>query len=244
MHDRAPLELMARMLGSFALLSEADMQAIMSLPFVLRDVDSQTYLVREGQAPTLSAVLVSGFAYRHKISGDGGRQILSLHIPGDALDTQHLFLNIADHNVQTLTRATVAMVPRAAIRALAREREAVGHAIYVSTAVEASIFREWILNVGRRNGRTRIAHLLCEFATRLQARGLGEELGYELPMTQEQLGDATGLTPVHVNRMLRLLESDGLLVRSGRFVRFPNWQQMQQEADFESRYLHLERPQT
>jgi CRP-like cAMP-binding protein len=231
---------MLRMLEGFVALPEPDRQAILDLPFTLREVEAHTYLVREGDVPMVSAVLVKGFAYRHKISGNGGRQVVSLHIPGDALDMQHLFLDVADHNVQTLTRATVAIVPRAALREIARDRPAVGHAMFISVAVEASIFREWILNIGRRNARTRIAHILCEFAARLQRRGLGNEQGYELPMTQEQLGDATGLTPVHVNRMLKELEREDFLSRTGRFVSFKDWPRLKDAADFQPRYLHLE----
>jgi CRP-like cAMP-binding protein len=237
---RWPLELMAQMLDGYVALSAEDRQAVLDLPFTLRELDAHTYIMREGEAPESCAVLARGFAYRHKISGDGGRQILSLHIPGDALDLQHLHLNIADHNIQTLVRSTVAFVPRVALQAIAQERPAVCRAIFISVAVEASMFREWILNVGRRSGRRRVAHVLCEFAARLQHRGLAEELGYELPMTQEQLGDATGLTPVHVNRMLKDLERDGLLTRSGRYVSFENWHRLQHEADFQGRYLHFD----
>lgn len=228
------------MLEGFAALTQADRQAILDLPIGLRELEAHTYLVREGEVPELSAVLVDGFAYRHKISGEGGRQILSLHIPGDALDLQNLYLDVADHNIQTLTRSTVAYIPRATMQALLRDRPTICRAVFISVTVEASILREWILNVGRRSGRTRVAHLLCEFAARLQKRGLSDELGYQLPMTQEQIGDATGLTPVHVNRMLKDLERDGLLNRSGRFVSFKNWHRLQNEADFQSRYLHFE----
>src|SRR6185295_170205 len=116
--------------------------------------------------------------------------------PGEAIDLQNIFLDEADHSVQMLTRGEVAFVPRAQLQALVRTRPAIANAVLIATLVEASIFREWVLNIGRRDSRARLAHVLCEFAIRLDAAGLADALGYELPMTQEQLADALGLTPV------------------------------------------------
>ena len=235
-----PLALLLRNLELRTPLPDEDRKAIMALPYTLRTLEPSTYTVREADPPNFSAVLVSGFAYRQKLTGDGARQIVALQIPGDALDFQHLFLNVADHSVQMLTRGDVAYVPREAFQELARSRPAVGHAILVKIAVESSIFREWVLNVGRRESRARLAHLLCELAMRLDAEGLAEDYGYELPMTQEQLADALGLTPVHVNRTLKALEADGLITRSKRNISFPDWDRMRSVGDFNQRYLHLE----
>jgi CRP-like cAMP-binding protein len=238
--DDNPLDLMVRKLATHAELGATDRAAILGLPFTLRTLEPASYLVREGDIPNVCAVLVSGYAYRQKLTGEGARQIVSLHIPGDALDLQHLFLDVADHNVQTLTRAEVAMISRTELRALAQARPVIGHAIAVNILVEASVFREWVLNIGRREAPARVAHLLCEFAIRLDVQGLANGEGYELPMTQEQLGDAVGLTAVHVNRTLRNLELRGLITRSRRHVSFPQWQSMRDFADFSSRYLHLD----
>jgi CRP-like cAMP-binding protein len=238
-----PLDLLVRKLAVRSPLEDADREAILALPYSVRTVDPHTYTVREGDVPGACAILLSGFAYRQKLTGDGARQIVSLHIPGEPLDFQHLFLDVADHSVQTLTRAEIAFISRRDLQALARERPGVGHAILVSILVEASIFREWVLNVGRRDARGRVAHLLCEFALRLKAYGLAEEYGYELPMSQEQLADAIGLTAVHVNRTLKALEDEGLIKRQRRFVSFPDWERLRAAADFSERYLHLA-PQT
>jgi CRP-like cAMP-binding protein len=240
-HAHNPLELMLRKLEVHAALSDEDRAAVLALPHVVRTLEPQSYTVREGDPPQHCAVLVSGFAYRQKLTGDGGRQIVAIHIPGEPLDLQNLFLDVSDHNVQTLTRCELAFVPRAEFQALARSRAAVGHAILVAILVEASIFREWVLNVGRRDARGRLAHLLCEFAIRLEAQGLAEEYEYELPMTQEQLADALGLTAVHVNRTIKQLEAEGLITRSRRFLKFPDWEKMREAGDFNQRYLHLER---
>ena len=138
-----------------------------------------------------------------------------------------------------LTDGKIALIPVQAIRTIAFARPAVGMAMWCETLVDGSIFREWTLNVGRRDARTRIAHLLCEFALRLEVAGLGGPAGYELPMTQEQLADATGLTAVHVNRMLGDLTKEGLISRSHRMVAIADWQKLAKVGDFNSDYLHL-----
>jgi CRP-like cAMP-binding protein len=126
------------------------------------------------------------------------------------------------------------------MRTLAFDHPHVGMAMWYETLVEGSIFREWIVNVGQRNARTRIAHLLCEFAMRLEVAELGQHSNYELPITQEQLGEAVSLTSVHVNRMLMQLEADGLISRTKRVITIHDWPELAKTADFEPRYLHLE----
>jgi CRP-like cAMP-binding protein len=113
-------------------------------------------------------------------------------------------------------------------------------AMWYETLVEGSIFREWVLNIGRRDARTRIAHLLCEFALRLEVAELGEHTTYELPITQEQLADAVALTSVHVNRTLMKLEKEGLITRTKRVISIVDWTELVKVADFEPRYLHLD----
>lgn len=239
MSIRHPLDLLVRSLTLRVPLSEADRNALLALPHTRACVDPSDYLVREGEPPTMCAVIISGFAYRQKLTGDGNRQIVALHMPGDAVDFQNLYHEISDHSVQMLSAGEVAFVPRSALQALARSHLEVAQAIFRSVLVEASIFREWIVNVGSRQARERIAHILCEIATRLDSLGLAEEYGYELPMTQEQFADAVGLTTVHVNRTLRALETEGLITRDKRKISFPDWRKLCAAADFNGRYLHL-----
>lgn len=227
-----------RKLERLARLDQADRDAIRALPFQIRTAPAHHYLVREGEEATQCCVLLKGYACRHKATSSGGRQIVSFHMAGDILDLQHLLLSRADHNLQTITAATFAWVPAADLRRLAQERPAVSEALWRDTLIDASIFREWVLNVGRRDAKSRIAHMLCEFAARREAAGLGSPERFELPMTQEQIGDATGLTSVHVNRMLHELGSDGVIVRNQRDVAIQDWDRMRRIADFDPAYLH------
>lgn len=231
---------MVRKLASRSEIDEGDAEAVLALAHTVRSVDASTYLVREGEHPERCPLLISGFAARQKLTAEGTRQILSLQIPGDFLDLQNLFLMVSDHNVQTLTRVTIAEVPIAELRQLVLSRPAIARAMWIDALVDASIFREWIVNVGRRSATARVAHLLCELALRLYAAGIADEFQYELPMTQEQLGDAVGLTPVHVNRVLRSLADQGLIERERRCITVRNWEALRGVGDFSERYLHLD----
>jgi CRP-like cAMP-binding protein len=235
----APLAPMLRKLEYWKVLSEDDRAAVLALPHTTKAIEPHGYIVRERDKPTHSCLLRSGFVYRHKMVGDGARQILSIHMEGDIVDLQNSLLGTADHNVQALGRADVAFIPREAICKLAFDRPTVGLAMWYDTLVDGSIFREWLANVGRRDARTRIAHLLCEFALRMDAAGLGTRARYELPMSQEQLADCTGLTPVHVNRTLRSMDLDRLVVRTRRSVIIEDWKRLAEAGDFQSSYLHM-----
>jgi CRP-like cAMP-binding protein len=233
------LELMGRKLQQWRPLDKADQQALLALPVRVISLRPQEYIVREGDRPQNCCLLVSGFAFRHKLTGTGARQIFSIHMKGDLADLQNSLLGTADHNLQALTHVEAALIPVEAIQEIAFARPAIGRAMWYETLVDASIFREWTLNVGRRDARTRAAHLLCEFALRLEMAGLGERCDYELPMTQEQLADALALTSVHTNRTLMALGDDGLISRSQRSVRIVDWPRLMEVGDFDPAYLHV-----
>jgi len=183
-------------------------------------------------------VLLKGFAYRQKLVTDGARQIISFHIPGEFIDLQNAVLDVSDHNVQCLTRAQLAVVPKAALLDIMAARPAVRRAIWLETLIDASIFREWVVNVGRRDARTRIAHLLCELIVRLRNSGEAERSVWQFPITQEQIADATGLTPVHTNRTLQSLRRDGLITLSGGELSVLDWDRLAETGDFNERFLH------
>ncbi|HEY0027459.1 MAG TPA: Crp/Fnr family transcriptional regulator [Allosphingosinicella sp.] len=232
------LERVVRRLERRVPLDEADRQAVRRLPLTHRTLDPASYMVREGETVVNCSILISGFAYRHKVTGEGERQILSIHMPGEFLDLQNCLLGVADHNVQALTRCEVAFVPVTAIRALTEAHPMVARAMWIDTLIDAAIYREWMVNVGRRDSTSRLAHLLCEIALRLEDAGLSSRGVYELPMTQEQIADCAGLTPVHVNRVLKELGRLGLIQRDKRAVTIVDWDRLRTVGDFSTRYLH------
>lgn len=236
----SPLSAMLPRLLRWASLDDEDRGAILDLPYKELRLAPTQYLVREGDRAQYSCLLTSGFALGSKIVGDGGRQIVGIHVAGDLVDLQNAFLDRADHNVQALTAIEVIAIPREAILALAERRPLVARAMWHNTLVDAWIHREWAANIGRRDAKARLAHLLCELAVRVEAIGAGSRYGYELPMTQEHLADCLGLTSVHVNRTLKALAQTGVLRRQARSVRVADWNQLTEIGDFNGAYLHLE----
>ena len=237
-----PMNALARRLDAHTPLDEDAVSAILTLPHRVQKLRAGEYFLREGERPINSTVVVDGYVFRHKFVQDGGRQIVALHIPGDFVDLQNILLNRADHNIQALTAATICEFPHPQMLALAFRHPAIGKALWRESLVEASLFREWIANLGRRDARARVAHLLCELAVRREAAGLGQREHFELPLTQEQLGDALALTAVHVNRTLRVLETDGLIRRSKRAITVGDWRLLRAAADFNENYLHIQAP--
>jgi CRP-like cAMP-binding protein len=234
------LEPLVRKLSYRTRLDERDPAAILDLPHTVKSVEPHQYIVREGDRPAHSCLLIEGFSIRHKCVVGGKRQIMAFHMKGEMVDLENSLLGKADHSVQMLTSGKVAYIPKDEIIRIAFEHPTVGQAMWLDTLVDASIFREWIANVGRRDAQTRVAHVLCEFALRLKHAGLGDESGYHLPMTQEQIADVTGLTSVHVNRSIKNLESDGLISRvSPREIVIGDWKRLADKGDFDSLYLHM-----
>jgi len=208
------------------------------LPFTRKRFGKDAYMVREGERTTDCSVILRGFAFRQKMLRDGSRQIISIHIPTEFVDLQNGMLLVADHNVQCINGAEAATIPREALLSLAIERPEVLRAIWIDTLIDASVFREWVVNVGRRDSRARIAHLLCELALRLRSIGLVHDDRFDFPLTQEQLADATGLTAVHTNRTLQSLRKDGLIQLTGRSLTVLDWDRLCEVAEFDELYLH------
>lgn len=233
-----PFKLLLRKLGRLAKLDEKDEAAIRTLPFRIARYTAGQHLVHEGDRPIDCCLLLDGFACRYKLTNSGARQIVSFHMAGDILDLQHLMLSKADHSVSTITDAVIAWLPAANIRDILARHPTINEALWRDSLIDASIFREWVLNVGRRDAKARVAHMLCEFAARREAAGLGSAERFELPMTQEQIADATGMTSIHVNRMLHALAEDGVIARDKRSVHILDWEGMQRAGDFRPAYLH------
>lgn len=219
-------------------LSRDDELAVLDLPWIRKQFQRDSYLAREGEPTSACTLLLSGLAYRQKILSDGSRQIISFHITGEFLDIQNCLLEVADHNVQALTRSLVGIVPKESLLALMNARPDVRRAVWLDSLLDASVFREWVVNVGRRDARQRIAHLLCELALRLKAAGLSHGPTFDFPLTQEQLADATGLTPVHTNRTLQALRRSGLISLSASKLTILDWGALAEVGDFSERYLH------
>jgi CRP-like cAMP-binding protein len=156
------------------------------------------------------------------------------------VDLQNALLALADHNIQAVGPVKAAFISISAIGELIAACPSVARAMWIETLLDASIQREWIVNVGRRDARARIAHLFCELGLRQESAGLANRDVYDLPLTQEQLADATGLTTVHVNRVVQGLRSEGVIQggHKGAPLRC-EWARMAKIGDFRSNYLGI-----
>lgn len=205
-------------------LTPHDQETLLALGFTRKAFTKDTYIVREGQQASDCTLMLRGFAYRQKLLRNGARQIISFHIPSEFVDLQNGLLGVADNNVQSLDGSEAALIPRGALFAMSTDRPAIRLAMWTETMIDASLSREWVVNVGRRDSRARIAHLLCELALRLESIGAGDGDGnFDFPVTREQLADATGLTAVHTNRTLQALRRDKLIQLNSRSLKVLDW---------------------
>lgn len=219
-------------------LSDEDRQALAGICAETHDLNEGEDIICEGDRPEHVHLVLDGWAYRYKILEDGSRQITAFLIPGDFCDMHVALLGEMDHNIGTLTRTKVAYIPHHHMNELL-ERPQIARAFWWATLVDEAVLRAWIVNLGRRDAYNRIAHLICELHLRLDSIGLVEEGSFELPLTQEELADAAGMTSVHTNRTLQRLRSEGLIEFRRERMTIPDVQRLQEKTRFDPRYLHL-----
>jgi CRP-like cAMP-binding protein len=226
-------------LESIGTLGEDEREALAALPLRIKSVAENTDIVRDGDKPTESCLLVEGFLCRYKMLPDGGRQILAIHTAGDIPDLQSLHLTTMDHSLGTLTPCRVAFITHKDLHEITHAYPGITALFWRDTLIDAAIFREWLTGVGRRTAHQRIAHLICEIHVRLKAVGLADEDGFELPITQAEIADSLGLSTVHVNRVLQDLRRDGLILSRGKYLSVSDWRALEEAGGFDPRYLHV-----
>ena len=192
----------------------------------------------DGDWPAELSLITEGFACRYKLLADGARQIMAVLVPGDIVDLRALLTGRMDHGVTAINNNQIATIPRQKLFDVIEKYPRIGLALWRDTMLDAALYRQWLINVGRRSAYQRIAHLLCEVATRLDVIGRKHGNAYSLPMTQADLGDAMGLSLVHVNRSLRRLREDGLVTFRNHIVVL-DWEGLRAAAGFDPSYLQL-----
>lgn len=232
------IEPLLRKLKRFERLSEADQMALRSLGLKAYDVAARMDLIQEGDQPQDGFLILQGFACRFKLRRKGQRTILAYLVPGDYSDPASGLLSRMDHGIATLSACRLSRIEPVHMQQLL-ERPVLSRALRKAALVDEAIAREWLVNVGRRMAVERVAHLLCEVHARLQVVGLVTNDGYDLQITQDQLGDTLGLSSVHINRTLQVLRFRGLVKLYGKHLTISNLRQLQAVAEFSSEYLHL-----
>ncbi|QXQ06170.1 Crp/Fnr family transcriptional regulator [Sphingosinicellaceae bacterium] len=230
---------LVRKLSHFAQLSQLDRDVLDAL---VRDEEcfpSDVDLATEGNAPRSMFIVKEGMAVRYRSLPDGGRQIITFLLPGDLCDAHAFLLRSMDHSIGTLTPVRIAPISRDSMMDTFARRPRLSAALWWSSMQEEAMLRERIVSLGRRDARGRIAYLLCELLWRHAAVGLADGNRFQYPLTQTELGDTLGITPVHVNRILKEYRLQGLISMERRMIHLVDVRSLQGIACFDESYLQL-----
>lgn len=236
---RVALQLFLHRLEARSTLSVAEREALLALRGRPQKVAAHRDFVRQGEELKDACLIVDGLAARFVQLEDGSRQIISLHVPGDMADLDSLLLPRAPSPLHALTNTTIIKVPHEALRAVASEHQNLSTAFWRDCVADGTIMAQWLVNVGHKNARARIAHLLAEMAVRYAHVGMLKAGHFPLAITQEQIGDALGLTSVHVNRSIKTLRDDKLIQMSRSGVQVLDWRGLTLAGEFNPDYLDL-----
>jgi CRP-like cAMP-binding protein len=221
-------------------LSEAEKQALIAAAGTEAEFSAGSDLVREGDWPGRSILILSGFATRYRVLKAGERQITAIHVPGDFVDLHSFVLKEMDHSVGALSHCRIRYFPHEGLRDITERFPHLTRVLWLMTLLDSSIHREWIVAMGRRSAGAQLAHLICELYVRLGIIGLVENQSFSLPITQVELSDALGISAVHVNRVLQELRTENLFTWHNQTIHILDWPGLQQRAEFDERYLHLQ----
>jgi CRP-like cAMP-binding protein len=198
-------------------------------------------ILAEGQPINECHVILSGLAARYKLLPDGERQIMAFLVPGDLCDAEVFILDEMDHSVAAISPTKCAIIAASAMRELLREISAMSEALWWGTMTDLAVLRERVVDIGRREARERIAHLMYEMLVRYRIVGATDDDVMPWPITQDELADATGLSPLHVNRTLKQMREEGLIEFNRRTLKVLDHNQLREVACFNPNYLHLKR---
>jgi CRP-like cAMP-binding protein len=221
-------------------LSAIDRQRIIDLPLQLANYPAEWEIVSYGSSTSRCTLVLDGFLYSHKPVAGSRRQITSFFVPGDVVDLPTLYLPKVDHTVATLGPAVLAFVPHAALKRVLDESSALAQAFWRETLMQAAIFQEWVVNLGRRDAFARLAHIVCELTVRLQSVGLARDFSFSMPWTQMDVADACGISNVHANRVIQELRHLELVEWNSRRLKIRNWSALVRLADFNDDYLQCD----
>lgn len=238
----AALHLFVKRMVSRSALSAEEVDALLGLKGQIREVSPHVDFVQLGEQINHACLVVDGLVGRFGQNKNGARQITCLHIPGDMADLPSVVSPKAGWALGALTKSTVLRIPHADLRRVAATYPGLAEAFWRDCVADGSIFSEWVVNIGCRDALSRLAHLFCEMAIRCEQAGYGDRRAYSLPITQSDLGDATGLTSVHVNRTLKELRSRSIVDLRAGIVTVHDWNQLVSVGDFDASFLLLEGP--
>lgn len=218
-------------------LSPDELAVLHELQSNPRTVQRHRDIITEGRSYGSLFIVMEGNAIRYRILHDGRRQIVNIVLPGDIVGALGYFMESSLYSTKALTEVVVATIPFARLSALNETHPRLVTKIFWWFSCESTIYAEHLVDLGRRSALERVAHFLLELLTRLQAVGLADDQSFKIPLTQELLADALGLSIPHVNRVLRRLREDNLVVVEDQRVTVKDIDSLSELADFEPGYL-------
>jgi CRP-like cAMP-binding protein len=223
-------------------LTLAERQRLEAAISEVRTLEPRTTLVRAGERITHSTLLIEGIMSRYIDDRRGLRQLVAVHMPGDFVDLHAFPLKELDHDVATMTAATVAIIPHSELDAIKCELPELTEKLWFSTLIDAAIHRAWLFRLGRLNAASRVAHFLCETNVRLVSAGLSDGRRFAFGLIQNDIAEICGLTNVHVNRVMRLLREQGLCNFRSSLVEIPDPERLAALGQFDPHYLYIDDP--
>lgn len=233
------MDALIRKLEHFTQFTDEERQALATLSDLPVVVGPRQDIIREGDNPTGVNLIVEGYAIRYKALPDGRRQILGYFVSGDICDLRVFVLKRMDHSIAALTPVAVRVISEKRILEMTDRYPRIMRALWWATLVEESISREWLLSMGQRTAAERIAHLFCEIYYRARIVDLVEGHRVALPLRQTDLAEMTGLSVVHVNRVLQDLRKQGLITFDGQVLTILSPEKLEAFALFDPLYLHM-----
>jgi CRP-like cAMP-binding protein len=194
-------------------------------------------IVTEGRPCSAVFLISDGVAIRYRILRDGQRQIVNILLPGDFAGITACRFDTAIFSIKTLTPSVVYPIPLARLASLSDSQPRLAGQLLWSFAAETAVIAEHLIAIGRRTASERLAHFLLELLVRLRRIGLAENNSFRLPLTQEIIGDALGLSIPYVNRVLHQLQDEGLVVARNQRFQIRNMEELAALADFKQDYL-------
>ncbi|HEY0626668.1 MAG TPA: Crp/Fnr family transcriptional regulator [Allosphingosinicella sp.] len=185
-------------------------------------------------------IVQKGWLYSCVLLSNGSRQIMRFHFPGDVVGVTSLAFGRSIDSITAVTDAVLCPFDKDRLATVFEEHPRLSALIFSISLAERASLADRLASVGRTSARARVASLLCELLARLRVTGGADLLEFHVPLTQEEIGDATGLTAVHVNRMMRSLVDDGLIARNGSTIRILDEARLTAEVNFINRYAQLD----
>lgn len=232
-----PLLAQFRKAGSW---TDAELALLKSLENRRRRFEAHHTIVHEGD-PTAELFLVhEGWTCVHKVLSTGARQIINFPLPGDLVGLSDIMAGRWNGSLESLTEVVVSPIPTSVVKDMLMSPTSVSRMLSRCLEQSNAIVIEHLVNTGRRSALARTAHLFLEFASRLKLIGVSVEGGFELPINQTCIADALGLTPIHINRILRQLRESRLLTLKSGMAEIHNWDALAEIASFSADYLAID----